>query len=381
MLLSDQLLIARQQSHILYAEIQKSNARFKDSSLSSEASSVVPISLKQYLKCFNTLKGHRDKVVQVKWGPDSTRVVSTCQDGFMIVWDTLLGFKLQAVGLDNSWVLCCAFSPLGRYVALAGLDNRCTIYKVTDPYTSMYDGPGGVELQLRLGQRTPRAHAAYVSACEFLADEKVLTASGDMTIALWDMEKDVRLAEYLGHMGDVLLLLIPPHRRNNPQTFFSSGADGYVKMWDLRAQCPPKLIKISNLDVNTVAAFHNDYLFATGADDGLCRLYDMRCDCELEQYNLGAQFLGSKVLSAIDNDPMATPDVLSVDVSVLGRILYACYADYGCIAWDTLRNAIVEHIRVERGGHRGRIMQVAVSPDGEGVATASWDETVKIWLT
>ena len=48
----------------------------------------------------------------------------------MIIWDAVSGLKLQAIPLESPWVLLCAFAPSGRFVALAGLDNRCTIYKV-----------------------------------------------------------------------------------------------------------------------------------------------------------------------------------------------------------------------------------------------------------
>lgn len=388
-LLVDKVAAARQMAQILYSEVQKTNLSIQDTTLGQASTMIAGIPPKGYTRHFNTLQGHRDKVAQIKWSWDSLRIVSACQDGFMIIWDSVTGMKLQAIPLENSWVLLCAYSPSGRFVALAGLDNRCTVYRVSDILAS-YDLSTSESIELmdrpKSGRKTPRAHAAYVSACEFITDSQVLTALGDMSISLWDMAKYAKVRDFLDHTGDVLLLLIS-HHKLLPQTFLSSGADGYVKVWDLRASRAQNSCFISKADVNSVSQLPGGYAFVTGSDDGLCKLYDLRSDCELEQYSLKTQF-EPRFAAPESPSPRGsmwsrfhTPGVISVEVSSSGRILYACYADYGCIAWDTLKNQIVEVIGVGNGSHTRRISQVAVSPDGQGLATASWDSTIKVWST
>lgn len=376
--------LAKRKCHLLYEELQKVNHTIKDTLLHQASAELTQITPKRYLRQYNTLRGHQDKIAQVQWSADSVKLVLACQDGFLIIWDAVTGLKLQAVPLDSRWVLLCAFAPSGRFVALAGLDNRCTVYKVMDT-TESYLQPG-IELQDQAYRTRP--HSAYVSACEFISDEKILTASGDMTVALWDVHKDCKLQEFVDHCGDVLLLSISPGERGMASTFLSAGADGCVKLWDLRQKGHVASCQMSRVDINCVTQFSDGNTFILGDDDGICKTYDFRSLCELEQYNLREQFEPTK--SPTHRSPTSAqsfwqqfdaPGVVSLDVSRLGRILYACYADYGCLAWDVLRREIVELIGIGGGSHASRISQVTVSQDGQGVATASWDATIKIWST
>lgn len=387
---------ARQAARILYSEVQHKNASLKDASLKSVSDKIAGIPQKKYIRQYNTLQGHRDKITGVKWSQDSIRLLSACQDGFMIIWDALSGLKLEAIPLDNAWVLLCAYSPSGRLVALAGLDNRCTIYRVNENHDySMAPASADVELKdgRPRGRKTPRAHAAYVSACEFITDNEVLTASGDMSISLWDFSKEARVRDFLDHTGDVLLLLLlsKGNEKSSSHTFLSSGADGYVKVWDLRTRGAQYSYQVSRSDVECVSLFCHGYSFVAGCDSGECKLFDLRADCQVEEYNLQEHFgrpaksPGKSPISPYSSDRMwatfDSPGVTSLDISISGRILYACYADYGCIAWDLLKCEIVELIGMGGGSHTGRISEVAVSPDGQGIATASWDSTIKVWST
>lgn len=389
---------ARQTAKILHSEVQNKNAAIKDESLKSVSAIIAGIPQARYLRQFNTLRGHREKITGIKWSQDSVKLLSACQDGFMIIWDTLSGLKLEAIPLDNSWVLLCAYSPSGRYVALAGLDNRCTVYRVNaDQDKFMNTASADLELEDRRprGRKTPRAHSAYVSACEFITDNEVLTASGDMSISLWDFVKDARVRDFLDHTGDVLLLLLLENGRLSPHTFLSSGADGCVKVWDVRTRGTCYSYQASTSDVECVSLFSHGYAFVAGCDSGECKLFDLRADCQVEEYILQEHFdrpaksprkSPAKSPSSPDSaDRMwatfDTPGVTSLDVSSSGRMLYVCYADYGCIAWDLLKCDIVELIGMGKGSHTARISEVAVSPDGQGIATASWDSTIKVWST
>lgn len=282
-------------------------------------------------------------------------------------------------------------------MASAGLDNKCSVYKVSptvwgnpdstnDPQTSLMASPQSLNLSKPASSHmsSPRSHAAYVSACEFASDNKVLSALGDMTVALWDLAKGVREREFLHHTADVLLLL----KKAPGDAFLSCGADGTVKQWDMRQSAPAASFAVLRHDINCVAQLRDGYSFVCGSDDGTCYLYDLRSECPLASYQLLPHFDGSGgSLPPTPTSPTSlestfdAPGVVSVDMSISKRIMYVCYADYGCIAWDTLKNSIVESIGVGAGCHGGRISQAAVAPDGEALATASWDATVKIWTS
>ena len=66
----------------------------------------------------------------------------------------------------------------------------------------------------------------YLSCCRFLDDTQIVTSSGDMTCALWDVETGQQMAVYAGHTGDVMSLSLSPDHR----TFVSGACDASAKV-------------------------------------------------------------------------------------------------------------------------------------------------------
>ena len=387
---------ARNDARILYNEVEKVRKRVQNTNL-TDTSCGIPTIPRNYcnLKLYSTLTGHRGKIAKVQWSNDSYKLISASQDGFMIVWDTVTGFKKQAITLENQWVLTCGLSPTGKIAATGGLDNALTIYELRGDFLAPRTY-GTKEMSYEMSsiasedaRATIKGHTAYISDCKFINDNSILTASGDMTCALWDIAKRVKVRSFVDHLGDVLCL--DTFSAVRPNTFLSGASDGYVKVWDTRVRENTQTFFISNSDVNTVRCFPEGNSFITGSDDGLVRFYDLRSDCELSTFSLASKLhlqtptfttkdvLGpdnfstktTSIYSSIEN-----PGVYSIDCSPSGRFIYTCYSEFGCMIWDSLKNEIVGSIGNE---HTNKINQVSVSPDGLAVATASWDSTIKIW--
>src|SRR6185437_5203013 len=82
------------------------------------------------MKPRRTLKGHLAKIYAMHWAADRRHLVSASQDGKLIVWDAYTTNKVHAIPLRSSWVMTCAYSPSGNFVACGGLDNICSIYNL-----------------------------------------------------------------------------------------------------------------------------------------------------------------------------------------------------------------------------------------------------------
>ncbi len=147
-----------------------------------------------------TLKGHLAKIYAMHWSTDKRHLVSASQDGKLIVWDAYTTNKVHAIPLRSSWVMTCAYSPSGSFVACGGLDNICSIYSLKGSNTAATGGAGPtVKVSRELS-----AHTGYLSCCRFINDRQIVTSSGDMTCMLWDIEAGVRTQEFNDHTGDVM---------------------------------------------------------------------------------------------------------------------------------------------------------------------------------
>ncbi|SRR5258708_3511940 len=139
------------------------------------------------------LRGHLAKIYAMHWAMDRRHLVSASQDGKLILWDAYTTNKVHAIPLRSSWVMTCAYSPSGNFVACGGLDNICSIYNLRSKEST--GDRGAKELS---------AHSGYLSCCRFVNDHQILTSSGDMTCMLWDIEAGVRIVEFNEHTGDVM---------------------------------------------------------------------------------------------------------------------------------------------------------------------------------
>lgn len=311
------------------------------------ASSVTPIKHLS-LRKRAVLKCQSPKVVALDWSPDSRHVMTASHDGHLLVWNAQQGYKVQAITLPVSWVMCCAYSPSGQYVASGGLDNTCTIYNLA-ARTSPMDVPVSHSLI---------QHSGYISACKFLhRDKEILTASGDGSVVHWDVQTERCLSIMEAHRGDVLCLATSP---TDPNVFVSGGSDARLHVWDKRTTGAVQTFSSHQTDINAVDMFPDGYAIGSASDDSTCRLFDMRADRDLMALEMGA-----------DVSSPAT----SVSFSKSGRLLFSGYESNKIVVWDTLRGDRVSVL----SGHGARIACTRTSPNGAHLATAAWDGKAMVW--
>lgn len=199
---------------VQFARKQDARKAACDTTLVQAAANMEPVGRIQ-MRTRRTLRGHLAKIYAMHWGTDSSRyLVSASQDGKLIVWDAYTTNKVHAIPLRSSWVMTCAYAPSGSYVACGGLDNICSIY-------SLKTREGNV----RVSRELP-GHTGYLSCCRFLDDNQIVTSSGDMTCALWDIETGQQITSFTGHTGDVMSLSLAPDTR----TFVSGACDASAKV-------------------------------------------------------------------------------------------------------------------------------------------------------
>lgn len=298
---------------------------------------------KPAMKTRRTLKGHIAKIYAMHWAEEKTHLVSASQDGKLLVWDALTTNKLHAIPLRSSWVMTCAYSPSGGFVACGGLDNICSIYNLRSP-----DVPIRVCRELN-------AHTGFLSCCRFLSDSSIVTSSGDQTCILWDIEAGTKVTEFAGHTGDVMSIAVTA----NKEKFVSGACDFTSKVWDIKSGKCTHTFSGHESDLNSVIYFPDGQAFVSGSDDASCRLFDVRSYRELMTYSYEDISCG----------------ITSVAFSASGRFLFAGYDDFHCKVWDTLKGELIATL----SGHQNRVSCLGVGSEGNALCTGGWDHMLKIW--
>jgi len=275
------------------------------------------------------------------WSGDQVHLVSASQDGRLLVWDALTTNKTNAIPLRSSWVMTCAYAPSGKFVASGGLDNSCSIYNL--------------QTEESKACRELNGHGAFISCCRFVDEKQILTASGDHTCILWDVEKGVQSKVFSDHEGDVMGVSIAPDGNH----FVSCAIDTFAFLWDLRAAKYQWKFGGHESDVNAITYMKNGQGFGTASDDATLRMFDIRAGREMMVFS---------------NEDISC-GVTSVDFSISGRFLFGGYDDFNCIMWETL-TAEVAHILQ---GHENRVSTLGVNFDGTALCTGGWDNLLKVW--
>ncbi|KAI3384597.1 hypothetical protein SNEBB_000080 [Seison nebaliae] len=378
-------------------KLEKERSQYHDTELSTVAQRLENLQAMQ-TRARRTLKGHQGKVLACDWSADRHHLVSSSQDGKVIIWDAFTTNKENVITMPTTWIMACAYGPSGALVVCSGLDNRVTIFPVATDEVDMnstsvllnttnstnnnfisknISGIAGVqpaESSLTptmlppltagstgvgaAGKRQIAQHGQYISCCKFFyADTQLLTASGDGTCKLWDVESGTLIQTFSGHLADVLTMDISPSEVGN--IFISGGADHQAIAWDIRTGKYVQTFMAHESDVNGIKFYPNGDAFATGSDDATCRLFDLRADRQVAVYR---------------KDSIIFP-CNAVDFSLSGRLLFGGYSDYCVNVWDTLKGVRLAILY----GHENRISCLQTSPDGTALCTGSWDCTLRVW--
>ncbi|XP_050427158.1 guanine nucleotide-binding protein subunit beta-5a-like [Adelges cooleyi] len=302
-----------------------------------------------HITCKRVLKRNETRVIILccDWAPDNRHVVSSSQDGQLNIWNTVTSRIKQTFTLPTDWLMSCAYSPSGNLVACGGMNNKLNVFNISVPTAD----------SLPVEKETIGIHRHFISCCLFPnTDHRILTGSGDTTVALWDVESKTLLQSFSEHTRDIMSIDVLPSDRN---IFVSGGCKNTMVLWDMRMEQSAQTFKGYATDINSVKFHPSGVTVASGCTDATCWLYDLRTNKKVAIYANEDLWFGCS----------------SIDFSTSGRILLSGYTDRKIIAWDSLDYEKIKTFR----GHKNKVSHLKRSPDGAALATASWDGSLRIW--
>ncbi len=167
------------------------------------------------------LRGHQGQVFSVTFSPDGTDLISGGTDHSLRIWDVKTGALRATVPGHPGNILWSAFSPDGRYLVTTGSEGEVWLR----------DGKTAAPL------RQLRGHSAQVNRAEFFrygGDLRLVTASSDRTVRIWDAVRGVQISTLQGFADNVASASLSPDGRR----LLIVSRDQGVRLWDMAAEMP-----------------------------------------------------------------------------------------------------------------------------------------------
>jgi WD40 repeat protein/tetratricopeptide (TPR) repeat protein/tRNA A-37 threonylcarbamoyl transferase component Bud32 len=248
---------------------------------------------------------------------------------------TLLGHKDPVHGV--------AFSPDGKHVVTSSGDGTVRVW----------DAASGKEIRVLQAGRVSQG-VAYSPDGRYVA----AAISGPHAIKVWDAASGSEVLALTGHVNGAICLAYSPDG-----LFLASGSvDKTVKVWDATTGKEMHTLRGHAKAVEGVA-FSPDGKRLVSADGG-------------GHVRLWAVVSGSEVMTI--NNAHGGGHVSSVAFSPDGRYVTSSGGRtyQGEVqVWEAATGKLVRTL----AGHTGLVVGFAYSPDGQLIASASYDATVKLW--
>ena len=329
------------------------------------------------------------QIISLAYSPDGRSIGTGCgwftdptPVGFARLRDGATGEPIgPSITGGPGGVVCVAFSPDGRQLALASRDvaDICDLSSPTRPIVHRLRGhvnfiysvafspdgqsvaTGGWDKTIRLWDRTSGAqlqtligHRGFVRSLAFSADgTQLVSGSEDKSVRRWDLAGGGEKAAFHGHTGFVHCVAFAP----DGALAASGSQDGTVKLWSAAAPDTQVTFRNSAGWVGTVA-LAPDGRYVASAHTGNIRIWDRRTGEERHRLT-GPQSLMGHIALAFSPD---------------GTTLAASGHDRSLNLWDTVTWA-PRHV-IE--GFPASVDDAAFSPDGQRLAMACGDGKIQL---
>jgi WD40 repeat protein len=314
------------------------------------------------------LRGHQDYIAGVAFSPDGNAIVTSSGDNTARLW-TADGQLVKELRGHTRQLTGALFSPDGKFVVTASADNTVRVW-------DSLDGKLITEI---------RGHSQGVNSVAFSADGQfILTASDDQSSRLWPFHPEKgalsSTIQSWDHSAAVTSLANSP----NGSEVAATTRDG--KLWldgvGMQRTIPlmhlvDRSAKVANVrfspDGKSIATTRGSVGLIYNIDSLRAYLDSARSEFI---YQKGTPANNQQVFGPeevrLDGH---TADINNIAFSPDGNLVVTASADGTARVWDAKTGATVGYLRE----HGKSVNSASFSPDGKFIVTAGDDATVRLW--
>jgi WD40 repeat protein len=237
-------------------------------------------------------------------------------------------------------------------------------------------------------------HSQPIQDIAVTPDGRIVTASDDASVRVWDTETGRQLRLLEGHRDRVWALAVSP----DGSLVASGSLDGDVRLWDLASGESTRVIE-HDAGVGCLTFDAGGTRLVTGSANGTVRVFDVATGEDLRLLRLDEGGVAAVAVTAdagqalcgtlggdlrlwdvaSDDPPRALPphddSIWGIAIARDGRTAVTTSEDGTARVWD-LGTLEIRHTLT---AHEVPLRRAAMSPDGSKVAVGSADYAVRVW--
>jgi WD40 repeat protein len=343
-----------------------------------------------------TLTGHKGGVRAVAITPDGRIAVSASEDKTLKIWNITTGEEIRTLTGHSHIIRAIAITPDAKLVISASDDETLRVWNLDNNKKS----------------RILRDHTSWVNAVALSADGKLavsaagggsllIRASKDTAIRVWDVA-NARLLQRMAVHADFVEAL---GLMQDGKTVVSTSRDGTIKVWDAMSGQSQHPLSDNCQGTTSLALSLDDRIAVTGGRGYSLKVWDLivlrhgrrsndfghkeavtdliiALDGKMSMsYSKDGTMMAWDIASGKMVKPLAT-STTGIGSTILtpdGRLAIS-ESGSQLLVWDVWGGDgefLKEIYKLE--GHSDNILDMAITPDGRSIITASKDTTLKVW--